>query len=173
MELLSRRASRNVVAENLAETTKCCLFGLLHFKFRFWIIYCMVLYYSFFLAAPCTHIPNKWIWMEKLSSSELFIQLNLNNGEHRLNNGGTGRATSAPKINLWIGKLCDVVWIFSVCSQCDCMDFLFLNQSQVWIWFFCCCYQSANDKINMERFVHMRTNGIRHLNWYPYRVLGT
>lgn len=34
-------------AENSAKTTKCCLFGLLHFKFRFWIIYCMVLYIFF------------------------------------------------------------------------------------------------------------------------------
>lgn len=95
-------APRNVcVCETKGEgggrvkTTKSCLFGLLHFKFRFWIIYgsvyvlVAVLYVSVHRMASAA--PSKWIRMEKLLTSELFIQINLNDGEYHANNSWSWR----------------------------------------------------------------------------------
>lgn len=68
-----------------AKTTEWCLFGLLHFKFRFWIIYgsVYILVATLFVSVHrmASAAPSKWIRMEKLLTSELFIQINLNDGE--------------------------------------------------------------------------------------------
>lgn len=66
--------------------------------------------------------------MEKLSS-ELFIQLNLNNGKYHINNGNGERNFCAKNKSLNLD--CDIVCVCvreycSVCSQCDCMDIFFI-----------------------------------------------